>query len=266
MLFLFVGDIFGRPGREAVQHFVPRIRRERGVDFAVGNAENAARGRGLTDRLARDLFDAGLDVLTLGNHTWDQPETDKLLADSRILRPANYPSGLAGRGLGVYPVGGREVAVLQLMGRHHLANIDCPFQVADARLRDLRTPLVLVDVHAEASSEKQALGWYLNGRVSAVLGTHTHVQTADERVLPGGTAYIGDVGMAGPRDGIIGGNRDMALRRFLTGVNVRLDVAEGPARFCAVLVDVDEQTGRARGIERVAENLERNEAGSQRDF
>ena len=266
MRFLFVGDIFGRPGREAVQHFVPRLRQLHRIDFAVGNAENAARGRGLTERTARELFSAGLDVLTLGNHTWDRPDMETLLKDPRILRPANYPASLAGRGCGVYSAAGKSVAVLQVMGRHHLPAIDCPFQTADAQLRRLDTPLVLVDIHAEATSEKQAMGWYLNGRVSAVLGTHTHVQTADERVLPGGTAYIGDVGMAGPLDGIIGGNREMSLRRFLTGVPVRLDVADGNARFCAVVVDVDDDTGRARSIERISEILERDMVGAERDL
>jgi metallophosphoesterase (TIGR00282 family) len=255
---LFVGDIYGRPGRDAVRHFVPLIRRDAGIDFAVGNVENAAGGRGLTEPVAKELFAAGLDVFTLGNHTWDRKETLPLLKDPRILRPANYPPSLAGRGLGIYPVNGKNVAVLQVMGRHHMDNIDCPFRTADGLLKDLSADVVLVDMHADASSEKQAMGWYLDGRVSAVLGTHTHVQTADERVLPGGTAFIGDVGMAGPRDGVIGGDRVSALERFLTGVRVRLSVAEGDAQFCAVVVDVDERTGKARSIERINTKFERN--------
>ncbi len=257
MRILFVGDIFGRPGREAVRHFVPQIRRDEGIDFVVGNVENAAGGRGLTGPVAKELFSAGMDVFTLGNHTWDRPETEPLLSDPRILRPANYPPLLAGRGLGVYPVNGKRVAVMQLMGRHHMDTIDCPFRAADTLLNGLEADLVLVDMHAEASSEKQAMGWYLDGRVAAVLGTHTHVQTADERILPGGTAFIGDVGMAGPRDGIIGGDRASALKRFLTGVRVRLSVAEGDAQFCAVIVEADESTGRARSIARIQKTLER---------
>jgi len=254
---LFVGDIFGRPGRDAVRGWVPSLRRERGIDFAIGNAENAAGGRGLTASTAKELFDAGLDVLTLGNHTWDRSETEPLLADPRVLRPANYPAPLPGKGLGVYPVGGRSVAVLQLMGRHNMASIDCPFQAADRLFKDRPAPVVIVDMHAEATSEKQAMGWYLDGRASAVLGTHTHVQTADERVLPGGTAYIGDVGMAGPRDGIIGGDRAGAIKRFLTGVRVRLEVAEGDALFCGAVVEVDDASGRARSIERISKVWER---------
>lgn len=257
MRFLFVGDIYGRPGREAVRHFVPLLRREAGIDFVVGNVENAAGGRGLTEPVAKELFASGIDVFTLGNHTWDRKETLPLLQDPNILRPANYPPLLPGRGLGVYSVNGKRVAVLQLMGRHHLDTIDCPFRTADGLLKEVSADLVIVDMHAEASSEKQAMGWYLDGRVAAVLGTHTHVQTADERVLPGGTAYIGDVGMAGPRDGIIGGDRATAMQRFLTGVRVRLSVAEGDAQFCAVIVDVDETTGRARSIARVNNTFER---------
>jgi metallophosphoesterase (TIGR00282 family) len=261
---LFVGDIYGRPGREAVGHFVPLLRRDKKIDFVVGNVENAAGGRGLTDPVAKELFAAGIDVFTLGNHTWDRKETLPLLQDLRILRPANYPPSLPGKGLGVYPVNGKRVAVLQLMGRLHLDTIDCPFRAADALLKDLAADVVFVDMHAEASSEKQAMGWYLDGRVAAVVGTHTHVQTADERILTGRTAYIGDVGMAGPRDGIIGGERAPALERFLTGVRVRLSVAEGDAQFCAVIVDVDESTGRARTIERVNEIYHREPSAGKR--
>lgn len=249
MRILFVGDIFGRPGRESVAHFVPQIRRDAGVDFAIGNAENAAGGRGLTEPTAKALFAAGLDVLTLGNHTWDRPETEPLLKDPRVLRPANYAPGVPGRGVGRYDVKGKTLTVVQLMGRHGMDDIDCPFRAADALLKENPADATLVDFHAEASSEKQAMGWHLDGRVAAVLGTHTHVQTADERLLPGGTAYIGDVGMAGPRDGVIGGARVGALKRFLTGIRVRLEVAEGDALFCAVLVDIE--NGRARSIERI---------------
>jgi hypothetical protein len=254
---LFVGDVYGRPGREAAAHFVPRVRKESGVDFALANAENAAGGRGPTPAVAEELFACGLDALTLGNHTWDRTETQPLLQDPRVLRPANYPPLLPGRGLGVYPVGGRRLAVLQLMGRHHMDPIDCPFRTGDHCLNDLEADVVVVDMHAEMSSEKQAMGWYLDGRVGAVVGTHTHVQTADERVLPGGSAYIGDVGMTGPRDGVIGGDKESSLKRFLTGTRVHLDVAPGDAQFCAVLLDLDESTGRARGIRRIQEVLPR---------
>jgi metallophosphoesterase (TIGR00282 family) len=250
---LFVGDIFGRTGRNAVRHWVPKLRAERRIDFVVGNGENAASGRGLTPKTAQDIFAGGVDVITLGNHTWDQKEVIPLLEDPRVLRPANYPPGLPGRGLGVYEVRGRRLAVLQLMGRHGMANIDCPFQTADRCLAGLEADAVLVDMHAEASSEKQAMGWHLDGRVAAVVGSHTHVQTADERLLAQGTAYLGDAGMTGPRDGVIGGDRAAAIRRFLTGVKGRLEPAEGDGQFCAALIDVDDATGRATAIERVQE-------------
>lgn len=259
MRILFVGDIYGRPGREAAGHFVPLLRETAKIDFVVANGENAAGGRGPTESVAKELFTVGIDALTLGNHTWDRKETLPLLNDPRVFRPANYPSGVPGKGAGVFVVNGVRVAVLQVMGRHHMDMIDCPFQAADAFLKNPGAEVVLVDMHAEMSSEKQAMGWHLNGRVSAVVGTHTHVQTADERVLPGGTAYIGDVGMTGPRDGIIGGDRVPALERFLTGIRVRLSVAEGDAQFCAVIVEIDESTGRARSIERVFRIFERPE-------
>jgi metallophosphoesterase (TIGR00282 family) len=254
---LFIGDIMGRPGREAVQHFVPRLRTERGVEWVVANGENAAGGRGLTPSVAEALFQSGVDVITMGNHTWDRTEIEPLLKQDRVLRPANYPPMLSGRGHAVYQVRETRVGVIQVMGRHHMANIDCPFRTADAVLKEMQADVILVDMHAEASSEKQAMGWHLDGRVSAVVGSHTHVQTADERVLPGGTAYIGDAGMTGPRDGVIGGNRETSLRRFLSGIPFRVEVAEGDAQFCACLIDADEKTGKARSIERLQLILER---------
>jgi 2',3'-cyclic-nucleotide 2'-phosphodiesterase len=256
MRILFIGDIFGRPGREAVARVLPGLRKERALDFVVANAENASHGAGLLPDHARELFDAGADVLTLGNHTWDKKETDALLADPRVLRPANYPPGLPGRGAGVFQTaGGKTVAVLQLMGRHGMPTTDCPFRAADALLPGLKAGAVFVDMHAEASSEKQAMAWHLDGRVSAVVGSHTHVQTADERVLPGGAAYLGDAGMTGPRDGVIGAKKEQAIKRFLLGVKVRYEPAEGPSQFCAALADVDETTGKARGIQRIFEVL-----------
>jgi metallophosphoesterase (TIGR00282 family) len=260
MRILFIGDIFGRPGREAVAHFVPKLRKEQGVDFVIANGENAAGGRGLTPSLAEEFFQGGVDVITMGNHTWDKPEIEPLLSDDRLLRPANYPSLLSGHGHAVFPVKGKTVGVLQLMGRHNLANIDCPFRTADRLLQEMKADMIVVDMHAEATSEKQAMGWYLDGRVSAVVGSHTHVQTADERILPGGTAYLGDAGMTGPRDGIIGGNREASLRRFLTGVHSRIDVAEGDAQFCACLLDLDETSGKAKRVQRVKESFERKPA------
>ncbi|MBI4396624.1 MAG: YmdB family metallophosphoesterase, partial [Elusimicrobia bacterium] len=164
----------GRPGREAVAHFTPKIRAEERVDFVVANAENAAGGRGLTPSIAQEIFRSGVDIMTMGNHTWDRPEIDSLLLEDRVLRPANYPPILPGHGHAVFPMGGKTVGVLQVMGRHNLANIDCPFRTADQILKTMRADVVVVDMHAEATSEKQAMGWYLDGRVSAVIGTHTH--------------------------------------------------------------------------------------------
>jgi 2',3'-cyclic-nucleotide 2'-phosphodiesterase len=248
MRILFIGDIMGRPGRDAVRHFVPILRRDRAIDFVIANAENAAGGRGLTPSIAQELFQSGVNVVTMGNHTWDRPEIEPLLAEDRVLRPANYPPPLSGHGHAVFHLGGITLGVLQVMGRHNLMNIDCPFQTADRILKEMKANMIFVDMHAEATSEKQAMGWFLDGRVSAVVGSHTHVQTADERILPGGTAFLGDAGMTGPRDGIIGGNKDTSLRRFLTGIPMR--------------VELDESTGKARRIERVFELLSRAPQGA----
>lgn len=255
MRILFVGDVHGRPGRRAVTRRVPALRRELGVDFVVANAENSAGGVGLTPQTASELFEAGVDVLTGGNHTWAKREAYALLeSDPRLVRPANYPPGVPGQGSTVVRRGGLSLAVLNLQGRVFMDPLDDPFRVARAeadRLRQ-RTPFVLVDFHAEATSEKVAMGYYLDGRVTAVVGTHTHVQTADERVLPGGTAYITDVGMTGPRDGVIGVDRQAILQRFLTQLPVRFEVASGPVQLSAVLVEADAE-GRATSIRRIYE-------------
>jgi metallophosphoesterase (TIGR00282 family) len=252
---LFVGDVHGRPGRRAVARRVPALRRELGVDFVVANAENSAGGVGLTPQTAGELFAAGVDALTGGNHTWAKREAYGLLdSDPRVVRPANYPPGVPGQGSTVIRRGGAALAVLNLQGRVFMEPLDDPFRVARAevdRLREL-TPFVLVDFHAEATSEKLALGYFLDGKVTAVVGTHTHVQTADERVLPGGTAYITDVGMTGPRDGVIGMDRDAILQRFLLQLPVRFEVASGAVQFNAVLVEAD-ASGRATSIRRIHE-------------
>lgn len=259
MKVFFVGDVFGKPGRAALRKLLPGIKSQESPDFIVANVENAAGGRGLTPALSEEFFGMGIDVLTLGNHTWDQKEVDQILGDPRVLRPANYPKILPGHGWGVYRSG--AVAVLQLMGRHGMADIDCPFQEADRALEILRkeTHVIIVDMHAEATSEKQAMGHYLDGRVSAVLGSHTHVQTADEQILPGGTAYLTDAGMTGPSDGVIGMEKSAAIKRFLTGLHQKLEVAPGGALLSACLVEIDEKTGNARSIRRVREKLEESE-------
>lgn len=249
MRVLFIGDVIGQPGRRAVTALLPGLRTELGLDVVVANGENVAAGRGLTLRTAKELYDAGVDILTSGNHIWDQREIiEELDGEAPILRPANYPPGTPGRGL----LRVKGLTVLNLQGRVFMDSIDCPFRTADALLAAAEAP-VLVDMHAEATSEKQALGWYLDGRAAAVLGSHTHVPTADARVLPGGTAFVTDAGMCGARDSVIGFEAAAVQQRFLTQLPTRLPVEE-KARvlvFNSVLVEIDEASGRARSICRV---------------
>lgn len=258
MNILFVGDIVGKPGRRVLAQLLPDLRREFSVDLVIANGENSAGGFGITRETFEEILACGVDVVTGGNHTWQAREVLTLLdSDLRLLRPANYPAGTPGRGGGVFhPSKGRSttrVAVLNLEGRIFMEPLDSPFRVGWDQVELLRreTPVVVIDIHAEATSEKAALAWYLDGRVSAVVGTHTHVQTADERLLPNGTAFITDVGMTGPRDSIIGMGREEVLQRFLTLLPTRFDVAKGPAQLNAILLDIDDESGRARGIQRV---------------
>jgi len=248
---LLIGDVVGKPGRRAVAALVPSLREELALDLVIANGENAAAGRGLTESTARDLFEAGVDVITSGNHVWDQKEIMPVLdQESPILRPYNYPAGVPGRGWTVHD----GVVVLNLQGRTFMVDIDDPFRGADAALAEIpKDAVVIVDMHAEATSEKVAMGRYLDGRVAAVLGTHTHVPTADARVLPGGTAYVSDVGMVGPRESIIGIDIESVLRRFLTGLPTRLPVADDDPQveFGSVLIEVDEETRRAKRIKRI---------------
>ncbi len=250
--FLVVGDIFGQPGRQAAARFIPTIRKERAIDCVIANGENAAGGRGLTRATAEELFRAGIDVLTLGNHTWSQREMITVLKDEQvpIVRPLNYPPGVPGRGFMDVDVRGVQVRVVSLMGRVFLAeNLDDPFRAADTLLRNTSDDaVVLVDFHAEATSEKVAMGWHLDGRVAAVFGTHTHIPTADARILPRGTAFVTDLGMVGPQHSIIGSEVEPILHRFLTGMPVRMEVAGGPITFNAVIIEVDRRTRRGRGI------------------
>lgn len=254
MNVLMVGDVFGEPGRAAVRKLLPRLRQEHHVDLAVVNVENAAGGFGVTAQICREILDAGADVMTSGNHIWDRKEVVAYIArENLLLRPANFPTGTPGAGWVTVKAGPHRVAVLNLMGRVFMAPIDCPFRKADEVLPELRreTPVVLVDMHAEATSESVAMGWYLDGRVTAVVGTHRHVQTADERVLPGGTAYITDLGMTGPVDSVIGVDRDLILQRFLTQMPIRFEPAKGPAALHGALIALDPETGRASDIRRI---------------
>jgi metallophosphoesterase (TIGR00282 family) len=245
-----VGDVVGRPGRAALTQILPELRSELQVDRVIVNGENAAAGRGLTEQTAREIFRAGVDVITSGNHIFDVREFVPALDDDwPVLRPANYPPGTPGRGVARLD----GLAVVNLIGRTFMPMpVDDPFRVADAILDDLEDDVVVVDFHAEATSEKQAFAWYLDGRVAGVVGTHTHVPTADPRVLPGGTATVTDLGMVGARDSVIGDDVSSVLQRFLTSMPSRLPVAEGhDVTFNSVLIDVDDSTHRATGIERV---------------
>lgn len=259
MKILFVGDIVGRAGRLALEARLNRLVDIHNVDLVVVNGENAAAGFGLTLDVARELFELGVDVITSGNHIWDKKEILPYLdAQPCLLRPANYPGGAPGRGAGVFTTSaGIRVGVVNLEGRVFMSNLECPFRAADQLVAELRrqTPVILVDFHAEATSEKAALGCYLDGRVSAVVGTHTHVQTADERILPGGTAYITDAGMTGSRDAVIGIRKELAIERFLTLLPVRFEVAKKDPVLSGVLFEIDETTGRATGVSRVLEEI-----------
>lgn len=255
MRILFVGDIVGKAGRQAVEGLLERCVADHQIDFTVANGENAAGGMGITPVIASEFLDLGIDVLTSGNHIWAKKEIIPFLdEEERLLRPANYPDGVPGRGAGIFRLGnGKKIGVLNIEGRVFMRNLECPFRVSEKEVEKLKeqTPIILVDFHAEATSEKVALAWFLNGKVSAVVGTHTHVQTADERVLSGGTAYITDVGMTGPLASVIGIRRQIALERFLTQVPMKFDVATEEIELQGVILEVDEQTGKSRSIERV---------------
>ena len=258
MNILFVGDIFGSAGRHIVREHLPHVIETNAVDLLVINGENAAGGFGITPSLAEEIFDMGAHVITTGNHIWDKREifeymtvpADSHLRGRRILRPANYAVGTPGFGVyqGELPTG-QQYAVMNLQGRVFMSSCDDPFRKADELLSKITAPIILLDIHAETTSEKVALGWYLDGRVTAVLGTHTHIPTADARVLPNGTAFITDVGMSGPYDSVIGVATELVLNRFLTGMPGKFEAAKGNPKMCAVLISCDGATGRAHRIQ-----------------
>lgn len=255
MRLLMIGDIVGRSGRRAVKVNVSSLKREFDLDLVIANGENAAGGNGITKEVAQELFSSGVDVLTMGNHVWNKKEAYVYIdRETRIVRPANYPPGTPGLGANVYDTRRKvQVAVINLAGRVFLQAIDCPFRKADemiARMKE-KARVVVVDFHAEATSEKIAMGWFLDGRVSAVVGTHTHVQTADERILPGGTAYITDLGMTGPWNSVIGVKKEIIIDKFVTQLPQRFEVATGAFQFNGVVIDVDEETGEATSIKRI---------------
>lgn len=259
MNILFVGDIVGKPGRQAILQILPNLRDELSIDFVIANGENAAGGMGITRETASDIFRAGADVITLGNHVWAKRDSYEYInEESRIVRPANYPNGAPGRGWAVYHTDrGGAVGIANVCGRVFMEHLDNPFTIMDRVIETLKhqSDVILVDFHAEATSEKIAFGWYVDGRVAAVIGTHTHVQTADERILPNGTAYITDVGMTGPVDSVIGVKKDLIISRFLTQMPSKFEIAEGEMIFSAVLMDIDSSTGKALSIERIQRNL-----------
>lgn len=254
MRVLFIGEIVGRPGRQAVARWLPSLIREHRIGVVVANAENAAGGFGLTPAVAEELFALGIDVLTSGNHILDQKEVEEYLAkERRVLRPANYPEGVPGSGSLILEWNGLVVGVLNLQGRVFMPTLDCPFRTGELEVAKLKeaTNVILVDFHAEATAEKAAFAWHFAGKVSAIIGTHTHVQTADERVLRGGTAFITDVGMTGPIHSVIGVRPEEPIQRFLTQMPRRFKVASGPCQLSGVVVEIDEESGRARSIVRL---------------
>jgi metallophosphoesterase (TIGR00282 family) len=258
---MVIGDIIGKPGRQAVAHLLPELRREHGLDLVIANGENVAAGMGLTPSLAEELLGIGIDVITSGNHIWDKREIYEYLdTDRPVLRPINYPDQAPGRGWLVHHLpDGEPIAVINAMGRVYMNQLDSPFTVLDALLDGAAEPLPplrIVDFHCELTSEKNAMGWYLDGRVTAVVGTHTHVPTADARLLPAGTAYISDVGMTGPRDSIIGMSIDTVLPRFTHHLPTRFQVAAGPVSLNAVVIEAERETGRARSITQVQQLVE----------
>ena len=254
MRIMLVGDVVGRPGRKAFQAYTPRLRSEKSIDIVIANGENSADGKGITRTTLDDLYHGGADIVTSGNHIWDKKDVFEFIdREPFLVRPANYPGNAPGRGCCIYPFRAKNIGVMNLSGRVFMPALDCPFQKAEDLLQELRgsCDILLLDFHAEATSEKMAMGWYLDGRVNAVVGTHTHIQTADERILPAGTAYITDLGMVGPWDSVIGAKPDIIVNRFLTARPARFEPAGGPCVYSAAIVEIDDATNRTTGIERI---------------
>lgn len=256
MNILCIGDIVGKPGRDAVKGLLKTLKKDYFIDFVVANAENAAGGSGLTSRIAKELLEEGCDVLTLGDHVWDQKDLEEYLNEADyVIRPANFPEGVPGKGYCIKKTGGGiRVGVINLLGRVFMRHgVSCPFRELEAIVAKIKdqTDLIVVDMHAETTSEKTALGHFIDGKVSVCVGTHTHIQTADETILPKGTAYITDLGMSGPYDSVIGQNKEVIIKRFLTSMPIKFNVAENEAKLCGVVVEVDEKTSLARRITRV---------------
>ncbi|QHS22319.1 TIGR00282 family metallophosphoesterase [Virgibacillus sp. MSP4-1] len=258
MKILFIGDVVGSPGREMLKENLPHLKKQYHPDVTIVNGENAAHGKGITEKIYRQMKEWGANVITLGNHAWDKKDIFEFIDDvDDMVRPANFPPDTPGKGMTFYKAGNKEIAVINAQGRTFLPPIEDPFRIVDELVKEAkkRTPYIFVDFHAEATSEKQAIGWFLDGRVGGVAGTHTHVQTADNRILPKGTAYITDAGMTGPYNGILGMDKDSVLRRFHTALPVRFEVAEdGPTQLSGVFVELNKEHGMARRIERILIN------------
>lgn len=251
MRVLFIGDVVGKPGREAIRILLATLKKEYQIECTIANAENAAGGNGITKEIAQEIFAMGVDFLTMGNHVWDQRASMSYIEqEERLIRPANYPFGAPGKGLRLIRVNGRKVGVINLAGRVFLPPLDDPFNGVFKLINELKTQtnIIILDFHAEATSEKVAMGWFLDGKVSAVLGTHTHIQTADARILEKGTAYITDVGMTGPRDSVLGVKKEIAISKFVTQLPVRFEIADGAIQLNAVVLDIDDASGRAVSI------------------
>ncbi|MFC4387468.1 TIGR00282 family metallophosphoesterase [Gracilibacillus marinus] len=258
MKILFIGDIVGSPGRDMVQQYLPKLKGKYNPHVTIVNGENAASGKGLTEKIYKNFLEWGTNAVTMGNHTWDKKDIFQFIDNATYLvRPGNLPPGTPGNDIVFIKSNGKEIAVINILGRTFMQPVDDPFRKIDELIEQAkkRTNMIFVDFHAEATSEKQAFGWYIDGKVSAVVGTHTHVQTADERILPNKTAYISDVGMTGPYNGILGMEREAVIKKFLTGLPVRFEVPkEGPTQLSGVIIDIDATTGRANSIERIQIN------------
>lgn len=259
MNIMMIGDICGQPGRRTAAHFIPLLKEKYNLDLIIANGENSAGGVGITANVLKELFSMGIDSITTGNHVWDKKEVfDFIDLESNLIRPANYPPGTPGRGYHILSVQGRNVAIINLLGRVFMPPIDCPFRTASEILCEIRDTceVIIIDFHAEATSEKLSLGWYLDGQVSCIAGTHTHIQTADERVLPQGTAYISDIGMVGTLNSVLGVDKEPVIKKFLTGLPTRFTVATGnESIFCAIIIKVDPSSNKVSEITRIQENL-----------
>ncbi|HEY3423355.1 MAG TPA: TIGR00282 family metallophosphoesterase [Negativicutes bacterium] len=259
MNIMLIGDICGQPGRRATAHFIPILQQEYDIDVIIANGENSAGGVGITAKVLDELLSYNIDVITTGNHVWDKKEIfDFIDSKERLLRPANYPPGTPGKGYCILPVKDHKIGVVNLTGRVFMPEVDCPFRAADLILSEIKSQcdICIIDFHAETTSEKMALGWYLDGQISCIAGTHTHIQTADERILPNGTAYISDLGMVGPWHSILGVDKELVIKKFLTGLPVKFSLAAGPVVFCAIIIQIDTESGKAIHITRIQRYLD----------